>query len=87
MGNCIDDSLADHLWGHLVRHGCLWPVFSRANGQVDLGKHKIHRLINKIKCRSPIDLIEWDRLLDLDSMEMRALDFRGLEEPLWSGAE
>ena len=82
MRDCVDDGLRHHFLWNLVPYGCLNGLRPRAHRQRDLAKHKVHCLINQIEHRAFVNLVGWDRLGDLGSMEVGALDFRGEQKPL-----
>jgi len=73
VGNGIDNSLPAHFRRHLISDGGLHAVLSRTDSKVDLGEHEINSLIYQFKSRPFVDLVEWNRLSNLDAVKMRAL--------------
>ena len=77
MHDGIDDGFGDDLLGDLVFGGNLCAVFPRAHPEVDFGEHEVFGLIDKIEDRAFVNLIRWDRLGDLVTVKVGALDFGG----------
>ncbi len=82
MGNRINNGFANYFRRYLVSPGCLNALGAGSYSKVNLGEHKINRLIYQIEDRSLVNSVERDGFRYLYAMKMGALDFRGNKETL-----
>ena len=82
VGNGIDDGLRDDFRRNLIGHGRLRAECTGAHGEVDFGQDEVHRLVHQFEQVALVHLIERNGLLPLGAVEVGALHFRAVDEPL-----
>ena len=82
MRDSVHDGLRDNFFRNLIGHRSPYALGARTYRKREFAQHEVYRLVDKLEGSALVDLIVGYRLGDLLAMEVGALDFGRVQEPL-----